>query len=133
MKNWSFHICILLIVLAAQIICLGQSQPQKAAAITNPTPTADRAASNSAPASENEPQFQKRDTRYKIAPGDSFDITFDLSPEFNQTGVAVQPDGFVTLHGVGDVKVQGQTVPQLTETLRKVYGKILNDPRFPLY
>jgi len=79
-------------------------------------------------ASANTPQFQSRDSRYKIEPGDSFDITFDLSPEFNQTGVAVQPDGFVTLHGVGDVKVQGETVPQLTETLRKVYGKILNDP-----
>ena len=73
-------------------------------------------------------QFQSRSPRYKIAPGDSFDLTFDLSPEFNQTGVSVQPDGFVTLRGVGDLKVQGQTVPELTQTLRTAYGKILNAP-----
>jgi polysaccharide export outer membrane protein len=75
-----------------------------------------------------DPNFQNRISRYKIAPGDSFDLNFELSPEFNQTGVAVQPDGFVTLRGVGDIKVQGQTVPELTETLRAAYGKILNAP-----
>jgi len=73
-------------------------------------------------------QLQSRIRRYKIAPGDSFDITFELSPEFNQAGVSVQPDGFVTLHGIGDVHVQGQTVPELTDTLRQAYSKILNDP-----
>jgi polysaccharide biosynthesis/export protein len=78
--------------------------------------------------SGNEPLFQSRTSRYKIAPGDSFDLNFELSPEFNQTGVAVQPDGFVTLRGVGDIKVQGQTVPELTQTLRTAYSKILNDP-----
>ena len=51
-----------------------------------------------------------------------------MSPEFNQTAVAVQPDGFVTLRGVGDLKVAGQTVPELTQTLHTAYSKILNDP-----
>ena len=73
-------------------------------------------------------QFQNRTPRYKIAPGDSFDVIFELSPEFNQTGVSVQPDGFVTLRSIGDIKVQGQTVPELTQTLRAAYSKILNDP-----
>jgi protein involved in polysaccharide export with SLBB domain len=72
--------------------------------------------------------FQSRNPRYKMAPGDTFDLTFDLSPEFNQTNVAVQPDGFVTLRGVGDIKVQGQTLPELTQTLRTAYSKILNSP-----
>ena len=76
----------------------------------------------------NDPQFQTRTPRYKIAPGDTFDVIFELSPEFNQTGVAVQPDGFVTLRSIGDIKVQGQTVPELTQTLRAAYGKILNNP-----
>lgn len=80
------------------------------------------------PADDNDVQFQTRTPRYKIAPGDSFDVTFELSPEFNQTAVAVQPDGFVTLRSIGDIKVQGQTVPELTQTLRAAYGKILNDP-----
>jgi polysaccharide export outer membrane protein len=73
------------------------------------------------------PQLQGRDTRYQLCAGDSFDVSFELSPEFNQT-VTVQPDGFVTLKSVGDVRVQDQTVPQLTQTLREAYGKILNDP-----
>jgi polysaccharide biosynthesis/export protein len=73
------------------------------------------------------PQLQTRDSRYQLCAGDSFDVSFELSPEFNQT-VTVQPDGFVTLKSVGDVKVQDQTVPQLTQTLREAYGKILNDP-----
>ena len=71
--------------------------------------------------------FRDRYPRYKIGAGDQFDVTFDLSPEFNQT-VTVQPDGYVTLRGVGDVHVQELTVPELTQTLRTVYGKILNDP-----
>lgn len=75
-----------------------------------------------------DPVFQQRINRYRIAPGDSFDINFDLSPEFNQTAVSVQPDGYITLRGVGDIKVQGETVPELTQTLRKAYSKILNAP-----
>lgn len=80
------------------------------------------------PAAASDPQFQSRTSRYKIAPGDTFDVSFELSPEFNQTAVAVQPDGFVTLRSIGDIKVQGQTVPELTQTLRAAYSKILNDP-----
>lgn len=74
-----------------------------------------------------EAQFQDRYPRYKIRAGDQFDVTFDLSPEFNQT-VTVQPDGFVALRGVGEVHVADETVPELTLTLKKTYAKILNDP-----
>ncbi len=80
------------------------------------------------PAGAADAQFQTRSPRYKIAPGDSFDVNFELSPEFNQTGVAVQPDGFVTLRGIGDLQVRGETVPELTQTLRAAYSKFLNDP-----
>jgi len=73
------------------------------------------------------PQLQQRDSRYHLAANDAFDVAFELSPEFNQT-VTVQPDGYVTLKAVGDVKVAGQTIPELTQTLRVAYGKILNDP-----
>ena len=119
MKHCLSSVCIALLLLVTTLTCAGQIAPASTLAAGQPA---------SASSSGNEPQFQTRDARYKIQPGDSFDITFDLSPEFNQTGVSVQPDGFVSLHGVGDIKVQGQSVPQLTETLRKTYGKILNDP-----
>jgi polysaccharide biosynthesis/export protein len=71
--------------------------------------------------------FQQRFPRYKLEFGDQFDVSFELSPEFNQS-VTVQPDGYITLRGAGDVHVEGQTVPELTETLRRAYGKILNAP-----
>lgn len=81
----------------------------------------------SAPGTATVPQLQARDSRYRLCAGDSFDVSFELSPEFNQT-VIVQPDGYVTLKSVGDVKVLDQSVPQLSQTLREAYGKILNDP-----
>jgi len=73
-------------------------------------------------------EFSSRSPRYRIQPGDTFDLTFDLSPEFNQTAVPVQPDGFATLRSVGDIKVAGETVPELTETVKQAYSKILNNP-----
>jgi polysaccharide biosynthesis/export protein len=80
---------------------------------------------NAAPSTDK--GFQQRHPRYKLQPGDVFDTSFELSPEFNQT-VTVQPDGYITLRGVGDVQVKDQTVPELTATLRTAYSRILNDP-----
>ncbi|HZQ95695.1 MAG TPA: polysaccharide biosynthesis/export family protein [Candidatus Sulfotelmatobacter sp.] len=80
----------------------------------------------SAPSSPDK-SFQERRPRYRLQAGDVFDISFELNPEFNQT-VTVQPDGFITLRGIGDVAVKGETVPELTETLRQDYSKILNAP-----
>ena len=73
------------------------------------------------------PSLQERNPRYRLRKGDSFDLDFTLSPEFNQT-VAVQPDGYVTLKGVGSLFVEGQTVPELTETVKTAYAKTLHDP-----
>jgi protein involved in polysaccharide export with SLBB domain len=68
--------------------------------------------------------FQERYPRYKLEPGDAFDVSFELNPEFNQS-VVVQPDGFITLRGASDIQVAGQTIPELTNTLRNVYDKSL--------
>jgi polysaccharide biosynthesis/export protein len=82
------------------------------------------ASADSSPAT---PGFEKRNPRYQVRKGDSFDLDFELSPEFNQT-VAVQPDGYVSLKGVGSMFVEGQTVPELTETVKAAYAKTLHDP-----
>lgn len=100
---------------------------QTAAESTPPSPAADTTSAAADKSSTGRPALAERNPRYTLEAGDSFDISFDLSPEFNQS-VTVQPDGFVSLRGVGDVHVAGQNVPQLTETLKKSYGKILNDP-----
>jgi polysaccharide export outer membrane protein len=65
--------------------------------------------------------------RYKIRKGDTFDLDFPLSPEFNQT-LAVQPDGYVSLKAAGSMVVEGQTVPQLEESIKRAYAKVLHDP-----
>lgn len=109
---------LLAVVLAGSAMCMAQGQ---AAPSTAPAADATKPATSGA-------GFNDRSPRYRIQAGDTFDVTFDLSPEFNQTAVAVQPDGFVTLRSVGDVKVAGQTVPELTRTLKTAYSKILNDP-----
>ncbi len=55
------------------------------------------------------------------------DLVFEFSPEFNQT-VTIQPDGYISLRGVGDVHVASETIPQLISTLQSSYGNILNKP-----
>jgi protein involved in polysaccharide export with SLBB domain len=71
--------------------------------------------------------LQERNPRYQLRKGDAFDVDLTFSPELNQT-VAVQPDGYATLKEVGSLFVEGQTVPQLTETLKVAYSRILHDP-----
>lgn len=109
--------------LTCTMLCAGQTETA-----ANPRPSANAISPDATKPSADGPQFKSRTTRYRIEAGDTFDLTFDLTPEFNQTAVAVQPDGFVTLRGVGDLKVAGETVPELTATLHEAYGKILNNP-----
>lgn len=76
---------------------------------------------------EASPELQKRNPRYELSKGDTFDLTFPLTPDFNQT-VTVQPDGYITLMSLGDLYVAGKTVPELRELLQAAYAKILLDP-----
>jgi polysaccharide export outer membrane protein len=87
-------------------------------------PAEDAAASA---ASVNKLGFSERHPRYVMRPGDIFDITFEYTPEFNQT-VTVQPDGYVALRDVGDLYVAGLATPDVTQKLGEAYGKILNKP-----
>ncbi len=75
----------------------------------------------------NAPRLQERYPRYRVSPADVLAISFPLSPEINQS-VTVQPDGFITLANVGSLHVQGESVPEIVETLTKAYAKILHDP-----
>ncbi len=73
------------------------------------------------------PELQRRDPRYIIGNGDVLDLQFQFTPEFNQT-VTVQPDGFITLKEVGDLHIQGETMPQVRGQLQAAYAKILANP-----
>lgn len=74
-----------------------------------------------------QPTLQSRDQRYRLERDDVFDLDFVLTPEFNQT-VTVQPDGYISLRGVGDIKVLDQTIPEATTTIRAAYADILDHP-----
>jgi polysaccharide export outer membrane protein len=73
------------------------------------------------------PALQRRNPRYQLCKGDVLDLNFPISPEFNQA-VTVQPDGYITLLGIGDLHVEGQTVPEATKSIRDAYAKTLHDP-----
>lgn len=104
----------------AQVAPISQSTAPTASA------PAGGSAATSAPAVNNY-GFSERHPRYQLKPGDIFDITFEYTPEFNQT-VTVQPDGYVTLRDVGDLYVAGSAAPDVTQKLRDAYEKILNKP-----
>jgi polysaccharide export outer membrane protein len=115
----------LIIALAALLVTVANPVAGQGAAV----PATTRASSSSIAAASTDavPGLHERNPRYRLRKGDTFDLDFALSPEFNQT-VAVQPDGYITLKGSGSIFVEGQTVPELTETVKAAYAKTLHDP-----
>jgi polysaccharide export outer membrane protein len=73
------------------------------------------------------PVAAERYPRYLLRASDVLQITFPISPEFDQT-LAVQPDGYISLRGVGDFYIAGKSLPELTEALRKAYEQFLHEP-----
>jgi polysaccharide export outer membrane protein len=65
--------------------------------------------------------------RYQVQRSDVFTVTFPLVPEYNQT-VTVEPDGYIALQSVGELYVIGDTLTQLTDTIRTAYSKIMHEP-----
>ena len=65
--------------------------------------------------------------RYRLQPGDVFEVQFRYSPEFNQT-VTVQPDGYVSLEIGGDLKVAGLTIEQTRQAILRKAAARLQDP-----
>lgn len=79
------------------------------------------------PPQADRPVLQHRDDRYRLCASDVVALTFPLTPEFDQT-VNIQPDGFASLAGVGDVRLEGLTTAQSAEAIRAAYTKVLHDP-----
>jgi protein involved in polysaccharide export with SLBB domain len=90
--------------------------------------TAQQASGTNEPNRAGRGGFQERYPRYRLQAGDTFDLSFEYSPEFNQT-VTVQPDGFLTLREIGDVYVGGMTFPEVGQALSDKYSTILYQPK----
>ncbi len=71
--------------------------------------------------------FSERNPRYVLQPTDVLEIHYRYTPEFDQT-VTVQPDGFVTLQIVGDLRLQGLTLEQLKAAILEKAAQRLNNP-----
>jgi polysaccharide biosynthesis/export protein len=112
-------------ILAIPTSLWSQPRPQSVSAPPqNPAP-AKGAASDADP---DRPQLHERNPRYRLESGDILELAFRYTPEFDQE-VTVQPDGYVQLKGLqNDVHIQGQTVPEVIETLKKAYSNTLHDP-----
>lgn len=118
MKYSSIALAALVLAVANSAACQG---------VTVPFDLGAGALSKSVASADATSELHQRNPRYRLRRGDTFDLDFAISPEFNET-VAVQPDGYVTLRGVGSIFVEGQTVPELTETVKSAYAKTLHKP-----
>ena len=77
------------------------------------------------------PGFADREARYRLQTSDVVEIHYRYTPEFDQT-VTIQPDGFVTLQIVGDIKLQGMTQDEAKAALLKKASERLKDPEITL-
>jgi protein involved in polysaccharide export with SLBB domain len=112
---------------ALAVVCSGAAAAQATLApgtveYPSSTPTAATASQDA-----DRPALQHRNTRYRLCASDVLALTFPLTPEFDQT-VSVQPDGFITLAGAGDVHVEGLTTQETIPAIQAAYAKILHDP-----
>ena len=70
---------------------------------------------------------QPEGNRYRLNPGDVLDIIYRYTPEFNQS-VTIQPDGFVMLEIVGELKISGLTLEEARQKVLENATKRLKDP-----
>lgn len=123
-QSWTRILSFALILFSA-FFAAGQSGSKANALDGGPPDTVN--AQSRAITDYKDPAFHKRAWRYTIHGGDTLELTFMSTPELNQT-VTVQPDGYITLRDVGDLIAGGQTLPELTESIKKAYAKVLRDP-----
>lgn len=115
---------ILLALAGATAVPAQDPQQQNAATSRQVVPDRDATADSHSP---HTPVLQHRNRRYQLHSADVLTLEFPFTPEFNQT-VTVQPDGYVTLRGVENMHVEGESLPEVTEAVRTAYSKILHDP-----
>ncbi len=66
----------------------------------------------------------RSDRRYILRGGDIVELNFPFTAEFNQIAT-VQPDGYLTLRGVGEVFVGGRSIAEVRQIVQAAYAKIV--------
>jgi len=113
----------ILLAFAGATAALADPHPQNAATSRQVVQDSDSSTESHSQA----PVLQHRNRRYQLHSADVLTLEFPFTPEFNQT-VTVEPDGYITLRGVENMHVEGETLPEVTRALRAAYSKILHDP-----
>jgi polysaccharide biosynthesis/export protein len=75
--------------------------------------------------------FAARDPRYILQPNDVIEVEYRYTPEYSQTAT-IEPDGFVTLPLLGDVKLAGLTLDQAHRAVLERASARLRDPEIVL-
>jgi polysaccharide export outer membrane protein len=121
MRSTAIELALLLLVLAGAETAYAQTRQAGPLTVATAQP---RDASHG---NADTPALQQRNPRYRVMRDDVLTLSFPLSPELNQT-LTIQPDGYINLQNAGSLYVQGMTVPELVDALKKVYANILHDP-----
>jgi polysaccharide export outer membrane protein len=71
--------------------------------------------------------FAERDPHYKLQAEDKIEVQYRYTPEYN-TQASVQPDGYVSMPLVGEVKLAGLTLAQAAAAISQKASARLTDP-----
>lgn len=118
-------------ILAAIVFCFcacavaAQKNAMVAGTSSSSAPEAARRASDAEAIPSTD--LPRRDARYRLCASDVIALSFPLTPEFNQT-VNIEPDGFASLAGAGEVHLEGLTAQEAAGAVRTAYAGILRDP-----
>ncbi len=105
----------------------GRSEEAKQTNPERPVPEAAARAGAAMLGTPDHPALKQRNPRYQLCKSDVLELDFPMTPEFKQT-VTVQPDGYISLLGVGDLHVEGLTIPEFIQSVRSAYQGTLHEP-----
>lgn len=72
--------------------------------------------------------YSQKGFEYTIGLGDVIEVQVWKEPDLSRTPVPVRIDGRISLPLLGDVDAVGKSIGELTHTLEKKYGNVINDP-----
>ena len=73
----------------------------------------------------------RTDHRYRLQPTDRLDLAYRYTPEYNES-LSIQPDGFVSIKLIGDLKLEGLTLDEARIAVLARLKTRLNDPEITL-
>lgn len=122
LRSKSIACLSLLVSLTASAVLVARAQEP-----ADPVPATRRDVTSASHDEDSHQSLQQRNWRYHLHSADVLELNFPFAPEFNQT-LTVQPDGYISLRGIESIRVQGQTLPEVSKSVREAYALILHDP-----